>query len=72
MQAEDPDEGDNAKIFYYIIKGNEEGMFKLDRRDGSIYVLGVLDRERNASHEFYIKATNNPNYNSAAVSKHFY
>ncbi|XP_065199853.1 cadherin-87A [Planococcus citri] len=66
VQAEDADEGDNAKIFYYIIKGNEEGMFKLDRRDGSIYVLGVLDRERNTSHEFYIKATNNPNYNAAA------
>lgn len=42
-------------------------MFRLDRRDGSIYILGLLDRERNGSHEFYVKATNNPNYNSAAV-----
>lgn len=65
--AEDPDEGENAKIYYYIIKGNDNNMFSLDRRDGSIRVLDVLDRERNNSYEFYVKATNNANYNSAAV-----
>ncbi len=50
-----------------MIKGNEDNTFSIDRRDGSIYVIDVLDREKNSSYEFYVKATNNANYNSAAV-----
>lgn len=67
--AEDLDEGENAKIYYFIIKGNENSMFAVDRRDGSVFALGVLDRERNDSYEFYVKASNNANYNSAGVRK---
>lgn len=65
LKAEDADEGENAKIYYYIIRGNENNIFSLDRHDGSVYVLVSLDRERNSSYEFYVKATNNANYNSA-------
>lgn len=65
--AEDPDDDENAKIYYYIIRGNENQMFTLDRRDGSIYALDTLDRERGSVYEFYAKTTNNANYNSAAV-----
>lgn len=69
MHAEDADDGDNAKVYYYIIRGNDNNVFSIDRRDGSIHVLVSLDREQRSSYEFFVKATNNANYNSAPVMR---
>jgi len=71
VHAVDADDNENAKVFYYVIRGNENNLFSIDRRDGSVYTLVSLDREQNNSYEFFVKATNNANYNSAPVMRMF-
>ncbi|XP_071455526.1 cadherin-87A [Hetaerina americana] len=61
--AIDRDEGKYAKIFYYIIAGNEGGLFYTDRTEGILYANTTFDREKRDSYDVYIKATNDPDYN---------
>ncbi|KAK8407296.1 hypothetical protein O3P69_002092 [Scylla paramamosain] len=62
LQAHDPDDGINAKIFYYLVSGNSHESFYLDKLHGKLYTNVVLDREQRASYTLVIKATNDPNF----------
>uniref|UniRef100_A0A8D8SJI2 Cadherin-87A n=2 Tax=Cacopsylla melanoneura TaxID=428564 RepID=A0A8D8SJI2_9HEMI len=62
VQAIDLDEGNNSFIFYFIISGNDNGSFSLDKQDGSIYNEIPLDRELNNVYELFVKASSNENY----------
>jgi len=60
--AVDKDEGENARVYYYIVEGNHDRSFIVDRLDGTIYSNTSLDREAKDSYEIFIKATNDPDY----------
>ncbi|GFG39325.1 hypothetical protein Cfor_05830, partial [Coptotermes formosanus] len=62
VTALDRDVGKHAKIFYYIISGNENGSFSLDRTTGSIYTNTSFDHEEKNEYNLLIKATNDPQY----------
>ncbi|XP_076043934.1 cadherin 87A isoform X2 [Oratosquilla oratoria] len=62
LKAEDPDDGTNAKIFYYIVKGNADKAFYIDKLHGKLYTNAVLDREEKSSYNLVVKATNDPNF----------
>ena len=68
MTAVDRDVGKHAKIFYYIISGNENGSFSLDRTTGSIYTNTSFDQEEKNDYNLLIKATNDPQYYVSEVS----
>lgn len=59
VKAEDPDTGKNGLVYYYIVGGNEERWFSIDKTYGNIYTKRRLDRETRDSFEVIIKATNN-------------
>lgn len=44
-------------IFYYILHGNEEGSFYIDKSTGDIFTNKSLDRELRESYEIYILAS---------------
>lgn len=62
LKAHDPDDGLNAKIFYYLVSGNSHENFYLDKLHGKLYTNAVLDREQRASYTLVVKATNDPNF----------
>ncbi|XP_063226687.1 cadherin-87A isoform X2 [Bacillus rossius redtenbacheri] len=62
VEAIDHDIGNHALVYYYIILGNDNNTFTINKLDGSIYTSIVFDREQEDSYELYIKATNDPNY----------
>lgn len=62
VQALDRDEGNHAKVYYYIISGNEDSAFYLDRSEGGIYSNKSFDREEKDEYDLLIIATNDPNF----------
>ncbi|CAG9836975.1 unnamed protein product [Diabrotica balteata] len=62
MIALDRDEGMHAKVYYYLISGNEDRPFFLDRIDGGLYANKSFDREEQSEYNLLIIATNDPNY----------
>lgn len=55
LVAEDPDEGTNGQVSYYL--GNESlGMFQIEPQSGRIRSAQALDRERHPSYSFLAKA----------------
>ncbi|XP_074651233.1 protocadherin Fat 1-like [Tubulanus polymorphus] len=52
----DRDLGQNAKVSYYISRGDALGQFDV-RQTGEIYVRKILDRERKASYDLTIVAS---------------
>ncbi|KAJ8022829.1 Cadherin-23 [Holothuria leucospilota] len=60
--AVDSDSGDNAVVYYYIVAGNEQNLFRLDPLSGEIYIAKSPDREEAESHLLIVKATNDPSY----------
>ena len=44
VEANDPDEGKNGRVFYYIIAGNDGKWFSIDKTYGNIYTKKKLDR----------------------------
>lgn len=62
VQAIDKDEGKHAKVYYYILAGNEFGGFYLDKSDGSLYTNKSFDREMQDEYDLYILANNDPDY----------
>lgn len=62
VQAIDKDEGKHAKVYYYILSGNEEKRFYLDKSDGSLYTNTSFDREEKSEYYLYIIANNDPDY----------
>ncbi|XP_028130157.2 cadherin-87A [Diabrotica virgifera virgifera] len=62
VKALDRDEGMHAKVYYYLISGNEDRPFFLDRIDGGLYANKSFDREEQSEYSLLIIATNDPNY----------
>ena len=62
VQASDPDAGQNAKIYYHILEGNEDDWFYIDRTHGFVYNRVILDREQRHQYDLLVKATNDPHY----------
>ena len=60
VEANDPDEGKNGRVFYYIIDGNAEKWFSVDKTYGNIYTKKRLDREERDHYVIQVKTTNNP------------
>ncbi|XP_010226080.1 PREDICTED: LOW QUALITY PROTEIN: protocadherin-16 [Tinamus guttatus] len=55
LVAQDPDEGTNGQVTYYL--GNESlGMFQVEPQSGRITSAHAMDRERHASYSFLAKA----------------
>ncbi|XP_047099103.1 cadherin-87A [Schistocerca piceifrons] len=69
VEAIDRDEGQHARIYYYIISGNEEGGFYIDKTDGSLYANKSFDREKEELYILHIKATNDPDYYTTQEEK---
>lgn len=68
LVAEDPDEGTNGQVSYYL--GNESlGMFQVEPQSGHIRSAQALDRERHTSYSFLAKAVDSAPWEpkSAAV-----
>ncbi|NXS91932.1 PCD16 protein, partial [Jacana jacana] len=68
LVAEDPDEGTNGQVSYYL--GNESlGMFQVEPQSGHIRSAQPLDRERHPSYSFLAKAVDSAPWEpkSAAV-----
>ncbi|XP_046392719.1 cadherin-23-like [Ischnura elegans] len=58
VAAIDEDIGNNAKIDYRIIYGNEQGLFKISRAEnntGVVSTAGRIDREESSVHNLVIK-----------------
>ncbi|XP_076290426.1 cadherin 87A isoform X1 [Lasioglossum baleicum] len=60
VTAEDRDEGTHAKVYYYIVGGNEDYAFYIDKTDGSIYANKSFDRETRDTYVLSILASNDP------------
>ncbi|XP_077297943.1 cadherin 87A [Arctopsyche grandis] len=58
VKAIDKDTGDNGKVYYHIIDGNQKGMFSIDRTQGSIRTNYSLDREDKDEYTLTIYASN--------------
>ncbi|XP_073989842.1 cadherin 87A [Rhodnius prolixus] len=65
IEAVDKDEGENARVYYYLLGDNEEKLFLVDRIDGTITTNATLDREERDTYDLFVKATNDPDYYSA-------
>lgn len=68
LVAEDPDEGTNGQVSYYL--GNESlGMFQVEPQSGCIRSAQALDRERQPTYSFLAKAVDSAPWEpkSAAV-----
>ncbi|CAH1176398.1 unnamed protein product [Phaedon cochleariae] len=62
VKALDRDEGNHAKVYYYILSGNSEDAFYLDRTDGGIYANKSFDREQTEEYDLLVIANNDPNF----------
>nr|CAD7573732.1 unnamed protein product [Timema californicum] len=62
VEAVDHDEGKHAIIYYYILLGNGDNQFYINKLDGRLYANQTFDREKKGEYELYIKASNDPNY----------
>ncbi|KAG6448204.1 hypothetical protein O3G_MSEX005352 [Manduca sexta] len=60
MKAIDKDSGDNGKVYYHILEGNQEGAFTLDRTQGIIRANVSFDRENQTEYSLTVYASNNP------------
>ncbi|KAL8616761.1 hypothetical protein ACOMHN_017798 [Nucella lapillus] len=57
VSASDPDEGRNGELTYSLLGNDTEGFFSVNSSSGDIITSGVFDREKNASFEFLLVAT---------------
>ncbi|XP_066304714.1 uncharacterized protein [Branchiostoma lanceolatum] len=53
--------GDNY-IFFYIVGGDNDNTFRLDKRTGETSVINALDRERKSSYTLVVKRTRAADY----------
>ena len=62
VKALDPDAGKLGRIFYYILDGNQQGNFRIDRTQGNIYTKVKIDREEEDPpveiYKLFVKASN--------------
>lgn len=57
IQAYIHDKDPKVGIYYYILLGNENGAFYVDKRSGDVYTNRSLDREETDTHHLYILAS---------------
>lgn len=57
IQAMLQDKNPNANVHYYILLGNEEGAFYVDKTSGDIFTNKSLDREQTDMYSLYILAS---------------
>lgn len=62
VAAIDQDVGENAMVYYYIIDGNWDAQFTIDKTQGIIYSNASFDRESKDLFELVVKASSNPDY----------
>merc|ERR1719195_1728498 len=62
VEAVDPDAGQNGRVYYYIVRGNEGSWFSIDKTQGNIYTKQQLDREQRGRYTLYVKSTNSPGF----------
>ncbi|XP_073952760.1 cadherin 87A [Choristoneura fumiferana] len=67
VKAVDNDSGDNGKVYYHILEGNQDGAFLLDRTQGIIRANITFDREKQAEYSLTLYASNNPILERAAA-----
>ncbi|XP_045767509.1 cadherin-87A isoform X2 [Maniola jurtina] len=67
FKAIDKDSGENGKVYYHILEGNQEGAFTLDRTQGIIRANMTFDREKQDEYSMTIYASNNPLLEHAAA-----
>ncbi|XP_075975917.1 cadherin 87A isoform X2 [Anticarsia gemmatalis] len=60
VKAIDKDSGDNGKVYYHVLEGNQEGAFIVDRTQGIIRANISFDREKQSEYTFTVYASNNP------------
>ncbi|XP_077999586.1 cadherin-23-like [Glandiceps talaboti] len=70
MPAVDMDMGDNAKIFYFIIDGNQDGYFYILKNNGTIIQIKELDREKTQQFVLTVKATNESHFMEDLNGRH--
>ncbi|KAM9327300.1 cadherin-23 [Gastrophryne carolinensis] len=59
LEASDADEGDNGRVWYRIVSGNENNNFRIDVGTGLLQRgPKALDRETNSSHVLVVEAYN--------------
>ncbi|XP_062622203.1 cadherin-87A-like [Saccostrea cucullata] len=59
FEAKDIDDAQYAKVYYYIISGNEKGNFRMVPETGELILVKALDREVQSVYNLDIQATNN-------------
>ena len=59
VTAHDNDEGQNAKLYYVITSGNEEGLFIVNGSTGEMFITPneTLDYEHYTTHKLVVRAT---------------
>uniref|UniRef100_A0A4W3IGZ8 Protocadherin-16 n=1 Tax=Callorhinchus milii TaxID=7868 RepID=A0A4W3IGZ8_CALMI len=57
--AQDADAGENGRVTYSVISGNEDNTFKLDESSGSLILASCLDRELQESYVLTILGQDN-------------
>lgn len=62
MQASNKNRNTQEKIYYYLIYGNQNSAFHLDKLDGSLYTNKPLDREEIGEYELVVIANNAPDF----------
>ncbi|KAL3182236.1 hypothetical protein MRX96_007436 [Rhipicephalus microplus] len=62
VTAIDQDVGENAMVYYYIIDGNWDMLFTIDKMQGIIYSNATFDRESKDMFELVVKASSNPDF----------
>ncbi|PZC71795.1 hypothetical protein B5X24_HaOG212432 [Helicoverpa armigera] len=67
VKATDKDSGENGKVYYHVLEGNQEGAFTVDRTQGTIRANISFDREKQSDYTLTIYASNNPILEHAAA-----
>ncbi|VVD05271.1 unnamed protein product [Leptidea sinapis] len=67
VKATDKDSGDNGKVYYHVLEGNQDGGFTLDRTQGILRANVSFDREKRDEYTMTIYASNNPLLEHAAA-----
>ncbi|XP_076275389.1 cadherin 87A isoform X2 [Rhynchophorus ferrugineus] len=62
VRALDRDEGKHAAVYYYILMGNEDRSFTLNKATGNLYAAKSFDRETKDEYNLVIIANNDPDY----------
>ncbi|GBP51653.1 Cadherin-87A [Eumeta japonica] len=60
LKAQDKDAGENGKVYYHILDGNQYGAFTLDRTQGLLRANISFDREKRSEYSMTVYASNDP------------